>query len=280
MHRRQLSVFLLCLLIGSVVCLVCWWVFAVHRTVHADALPVTNFSGARLGAATPAAAGPAQARLELADEQADATNMALKKLRQNAKAARRQEKRDAKFWAAFAVKYADKNLRPPGNLDEAAVAAGCWMAEVAQLKAKWGEKVPPAGTPEASAYEQDQEKLMTEMAAWGKFVADPNALAPLAEPDRLAQFQTLSLSGALNLNEGQMQQIDAALSACLEDADARGLNTRVPPQTGATAWNQARTELARRAFNDVNAFLSPEQSAVFTNLYAGNAWLWTLVVGE
>ena len=154
------------------------------------------------------------------------------------------------------------------------------MAEVARSKAKWGEKVPPEGTPEASEYQKDQEKLMTGMAAWGKFVADPKALAPLADPDNLAQFQTLSLSGALNLGEDQMQRINAALSTCLEEADARGLNTRTPPPTDAAAWNQARTEIGRRAFNDVNALLSPEQSAVFTNLYSGNAWLWTLVVGE
>ena len=205
---------------------------------------------------------------------------ALEKARQDVKAVRRQDKRDARFWQALAVKYSDKNLKTPKNLDEAAVFVGSWMAEVDRLKAKWGEKVPPEGTPEASEYQKDQEKLMTEMASWGKFVADPKALAPLADPDNLAQFQTLSLSGALNLNEGQMEEIDAALSTCLEEADARGLNTRAPPQTGAAAWNQARTELGRRAFTDVNALLSPEQSAVFTNLYAGNAWLWTLVVGE
>ena len=257
MHRRYLPVFLLCLLGGGLLCLVGWWVFAGKREAHPDALPVTTLSRSGPGTSNPSVAGPAQAGRKRVDERADPTNAAFEKMRQQARTARRQEQRDAKFWATFAVKYADENVKAPGNLDEAAVAVGRWMAEVARLKAKWGKKVPPAGTPEASAYQQDQEKLMTEMAAWGKFVADPEALASLAEPDRLAQFQTLSLSRRSQLE----RKPDAA--------GRRGI-IRLPPGRGCARAEYPVPAANRRrrlepgahgtgtpCFHEVNALLSP-----------------------
>ena len=264
MHRRHLPAFLLCLLGGSVICLICWWVSGSHEKSHPGSLPVTILSRAGQGASTPAVAGLAQTRPDRIDEPVDAADVALEKLRQDAKAGRRQEKKDAKFWAAFAVKYTDKNLKAPGNLDEAAVAMGSWMAEVARLKAKWGKKVPPAGTPEASEYQQDQEKLMTCHGFVGQVRRGPEGTWACS-PTRtiMAQFQTLSLSGGLNLNEGQMltRSTRHYLTAC-EEADARVLEH---PKTGSKRVlpleTKLRTELGRRASTEVNALRSPAQSA-------------------
>lgn len=220
------------------------------------------------------------AQLQQEIEELSRANTALEQDRQKAEAAREREERDTAFYRELAGKVLEGELKVPGTLAEAAVSNGRLMAKITMLNKKWGDTVPPEGTPEAAAYNKDREEVIADTASMMKFLGDESHVSEItSNPDSVRQFQSLSIYGALNLSEDQWRGIDLTLSGFYTNGFANRLNTGARPQTGIDAWNQQRAALSRAAFSAVSSRLTPEQAARFEELYSKDNWLWTISTG-
>ncbi len=209
------------------------------------------------------------------------TNATLETARQKAVADKTRSEKKAGLLTAFNGKLLDPNLKSPRTSAEAASLMGQNLADTAKFKQRWGDSAPAAGTPEADEYAREQETLVSESAAFLKFMADEKSRALLAQPDGIAQFQSAALAVALDLRADQVQGIGTALNGYYQQFFAEGLNSAAQPQTGMEGWQQQRSAISQQSYAAVSAFLTPEQATAFQRLYpAAGSWMLNAVVPD
>ena len=216
-------------------------------------------------------------RLSLELRKLKQANAALADARQKAEAGRQRTEKNAEITTELTGKLLDGNLKVPQTMSEAATLIGRSLADAAQFKKKWGGILPAAGTPEAAEYATEHDQLVGASAALMKFMSDEKNAALLAQPDNLAQFRTTSLASALELPDGQTQQIGAVLDGYYQTFFSQGLNSDARPETGEDAWNQRRYDLSRQAVADIVSHLTPSQAANFQTLYPdAGTWMFQI----
>ena len=181
---------------------------------------------------------------------------------------------------AITKKLADKNLKVPQNLGDVATLTGQLQLKSMNFVEKWNNKVPLPDSPEAAEYHQGMDDIATGMAEM-IFSAQSGKLGDLTTltPAQHADFQAQTLVSALNLNDGQSQQIAGILNRYYAEADTRGLGGDAPPASGVDNWRQQRSAMSVRAFGELQSSLTPDQSAGFNRLYSPGPFLWTISIG-
>lgn len=169
-------------------------------------------------------------------------------------------------------------LEVPQTVAEAAVFAGKLHRMASDFALKWGGKAPPEGTPEAAAYQKEMEAVTTNFAAVMKSFGDNSLEEVIAKPASVAQFQSLQLYGSLELNEAQLQQLEATLNRYYTEGYGRKLNGASRPKEGVEAWQQQQDSLNQRAYKEIQTMLSPQQRADFTRYYKPS-FLWEVNMG-
>ena len=206
-------------------------------------------------------------RLQAESRQLKQANATLEAARQKAEADKKRAEQGTQVMAALTGNLLEPNLKVPQSLSEAASLMGQNLADTAKSKQKWGDSVPVTGAPADDEYAREQDALVTQSAALMKFLSDDQNAALLKQPNDLAQFQSESLTGGLNLRDDQAQVVNAALNGYYQQFLAQGLNTDARPETGLDAWNQQRLALGEQAYASIQALLTPEQSAAFHSIY-------------
>ena len=206
------------------------------------------------------------------------TNSALDDARLKAEKAQARAEQGAALMAGITSKLSDGQLQVPQTVAEAAVYAGLSQRTAADFHTKWGDKAPAEGTPESAAYHQDMDAVTTSLATAMKSLGADGMEDTYKKPASLAQFQSLQLYGSLQLNDTQWQQLDGTLNRYYAEGFNRKLEGASRPEAGEDAWEQQRDALSQRAFNEVQALLTPQQRADFSRLYK-STFLWELNIG-
>lgn len=208
----------------------------------------------------------------------DEENRQLSRKLKDTRAELERVRQEADFRGEVAQGLAGEADPAPETNDELASSMGDTRRRAIEFAMKWPDGIPAEGTPEREVYDAEKQAAARDMANTLKWLGDGRLGAIAADPQKLARFQSMQLSGALGLSDDELRAAETIIRRRYTEAFEQGLNSGAKPVGPSDEWNETRRTFSQEAAREIGDALPAEKQKLFKRVFGGD-FLWSMSFG-